>query len=146
MKECIEPELLDIPCSQHALGNLYFAQADLPLPFELRRAYYVFGIPDDARRGGHAHYKGTELLVALQGSLTLRLLNPQGKEVIFKLNHPGTGAIIPSGWWVDLRGYSQNAITLALSSVEFFEDNYVRKPEQFFEGAIPSGVISRCKR
>lgn len=145
MKECIEPELLDLPCAEHDLGNLFFAQADLPLPFELRRAYYVCGIPEGARRGGHSHRGGTELLVVLQGSLTLRLLNSHGREVIFQLDHPRTGAIIPPGWWVDLRDYSENTITLVLSSVEFFPDNYVREPEDFFEGAIPTDVISRSK-
>ncbi len=141
----MEPQLIALPRSTHDLGILFFAQADLPLPFELRRAYFVCGIPEGARRGGHSHREGTELLMALQGSVTLRLIDAIGQEVIFHLDEPGTGAIIPPDWWVDLRDYAENTITLVLSSVEFFEENYIREPELFFKGVIPPDVVSRSK-
>ncbi|MCH8474761.1 MAG: FdtA/QdtA family cupin domain-containing protein [Opitutales bacterium] len=141
----IEPGLLELPCSEHTLGNLFFAQKDLPLPFALQRAYYVCGIPEGARRGGHAHRDGVELLLALQGSLTVRLLNSHGRNVTFHLDSPGVGAVIPPGWWVDLFGYAERTITLVLSSVEYSEDNYVRDPNFFFTDQIPPDVIPRSK-
>ena len=35
-------------------GKLSFFEASRDVPFEIKRIYYIHGVPNEARRGGHA--------------------------------------------------------------------------------------------
>ena len=41
---------------------------DSPLPFRVRRVFYLYDVPTDASRGGHSHFQAQELIVAMAGS------------------------------------------------------------------------------
>jgi hypothetical protein len=48
-------------------GNLSVIEKDF-LPFKIKRVYYLYDVPSDSFRGGHAHIEQQEFLVALSGS------------------------------------------------------------------------------
>ncbi len=49
-----EIELLDFPKINDARGNLALIEKDI-LPYPIKRVYYLFDVPSDSFRGGHAH-------------------------------------------------------------------------------------------
>ena len=124
-----EIELLDIPTINDARGNLAVIEKDI-LPYPIKRVYYLFDVPSDSFRGGHAHKEQLEFLIALSGSFTVTLDNGQTKKS-FLLNKPNKGLLLPTGIWRELEDFSSGAICLVLSSDEFEEDDYIRDYRSF---------------
>ena len=124
-----EIELLDIPTVNDARGNLAVIEKDI-LPYPIKRVYYLFDVPSDSFRGGHAHKEQLEFLIALSGSFTVTLDNGKSKKS-FLLNKPNKGLLLPTGIWRELEDFSSGAICLVLSSGEFEEDDYIRDYRSF---------------
>jgi len=122
-------ELLDIPTINDARGNLAVIEKDI-LPYPIKRVYYLFDVPSDSFRGGHAHKEQLEFLIALSGSFTVTLDNGRSKKS-FLLNKPNKGLLLPTGIWRELEDFSSGAICLVLSSGEFDEDDYIRSYDDF---------------
>ena len=77
-------------------GNLTVAEQLKDVPFEVKRAYWVYDVPGGESRGGHAHKQLYQLIVALSGSFTVNL--DDGKErQSYLLNHPWEGLLITPG-------------------------------------------------
>ncbi|OAB81803.1 sugar 3,4-ketoisomerase [Cochleicola gelatinilyticus] len=128
-------DLLDIPKISDPRGNLSVIEKEL-LPYAIKRVYYLYDVPTDAFRGGHAHKEQSEFLIALSGSFNVVLDN--GKETkTVTLNKPYKGLLIPTGIWRELSDFSSGAICLVLSSGEFLEEDYIRQYSDFksFVGA-----------
>ena len=124
-----EIELLDIPTINDARGNLAVIEKDI-LPYPIKRVYYLFDVPSNSFRGGHAHKEQLEFLIALSGSFTVTLDNGRSKKS-FLLNKPNKGLLLPTGIWRELEDFSSGAICLVLSSGEFEEDDYIRDYRSF---------------
>ena len=124
-----EIELLDIPTINDARGNLAVIEKDI-LPYPIKRVYYLFDVPSNSFRGGHAHKEQLEFLIALSGSFTVTLDDGQSKKS-FLLNKPNKGLLLPTGIWRELEDFSSGAICLVLSSGEFEEDDYIRDYRSF---------------
>jgi hypothetical protein len=113
-------------------GALTFCEQDHPLPFRLARAYFVHGIPPGAERGGHAHRRVREVVVAAAGCFRVTLTSP-GREVLrFTLDDATSGLYVPPYWWRMIDSYSPNSLCLVLASELFDEAEYIREPDDFF--------------
>ena len=84
-------ELLDIPTINDSRGNLAVIEKDI-LPYQVKRVYYLFDVPSDSYRGGHAHKEQLEFLIALSGSFTVTLDNGNSKKS-FLLNKQNEGLL-----------------------------------------------------
>ncbi len=127
--------LYDVPVIRDHRGNLAFLQhADLP--FDFKRIYYLFDVPSGARRGGHAHKRQTELLIALSGSFDV-ILHDSVKRQRFQLNRPDRGLLIPPGIWRELENFSANSICLVLNTDNFDESDYIRDFDEFLRVKNP---------
>ena len=49
-------------------GNLTVAEGLTQVPFDIARAYWVYDVPGGESRGGHAHKRLKQLVVATDGS------------------------------------------------------------------------------
>ena len=49
------PRILQLPRIHDPRGNLTFAQGGAQLPFDLKRAYWIYDVPAGEERGGHSH-------------------------------------------------------------------------------------------
>ncbi len=113
-------------------GNLSVIEKGF-LPYEIKRVYYLYDVPSDSFRGGHAHIEQKEFLIALSGSFDVTIDNGQEKKKI-TLNKPNKGLLIPTGIWRELENFSSGAICLVLSSGEFLEEDYIRDYNEFLSG------------
>lgn len=117
--------LLEIPTVSDPRGNLGFLNELEHVPFSIARSYFLWGVPDGASRGGHAHKNLQQFLIVLNGSLEVALRDDR-EEMTFSLNHPTTGLFIDRMIWRDLRAFSGNNVTLVLASELYNPDDYIR--------------------
>ncbi len=124
-----ESRIIHIPKITDPRGNLAVIEKEV-LPFVTKRVYYLFDVPSDSRRGGHAHKEQLEFLVAVSGSFDVILDDGTSKEVV-TLNKPDRGLLIQTETWRELENFSSGAVCLVLSSGEFDESDYIREYADF---------------
>lgn len=116
---------IDIPVivDEEGRGKLSVVEKDI-IPFKIERVYYLYDVPSDAYRGGHAHKELIQLLIPLSGSFDVKLMDGYSTEII-RLNKPNIGLLIPTGIWRELENFSAGAVCLVLASNEFNEADYI---------------------
>ena len=117
-------QIIDIPKIEDARGNLSVIEKNI-IPFTIKRVYYLYDVPSNAYRGGHAHKEQLELLVALSGSFEVKL-NDGDKTSTIMLNKPNKGLVIPVGIWRELNNFSSGSVCFVLASDIFDEEDYIR--------------------
>ena len=122
-------KIIDIPKIEDRRGNLSVIEKEV-IPFDIKRVYYLYDVPSDAYRGGHAHKEQYEFLIALSGSFEVVLDDGFEKQKVM-LNKPNKGLLIPTMIWRELENFSSGAVCLVLASDVFDEADYIRDYEQF---------------
>ena len=122
-------KLINIPKIEDPRGNLSVIEHEV-VPFDIKRVYYLYDVPAGAERGGHAHKKLQQFLVALSGSFDV-LLNDGKVEKTVTLNKPFEGLLITKGIWRELKNFSSGAVCLVVASEVFEETDYIRDFEDF---------------
>jgi uncharacterized protein YjlB len=107
-----------------AEGYLITTQAAEKLPFAVKRVFWLHQVPADYIRGHHAHYTTEEVLIALQGSITITTETQAGKQT-FILDSPKKALYLPALCWVTLT-FSPDALLLCLASQNFAPADYIR--------------------
>ncbi len=120
-----KPEVLSLPKIFDPRGNLTFIQNGAQIPFEIRRAYWIYDVPGGEERHGHAFRSASEMIVALSGSFDVVVDSGEGEERIH-LNRSFNGVHVPPMTWRRLDNFSTNSVALVLSSTCYDERDYVR--------------------
>jgi dTDP-4-dehydrorhamnose 3,5-epimerase-like enzyme len=123
-------KIIDIPKIADPRGNLGVVEKET-IPFSVERVYYLYDVPSDSYRGGHAHKDCLELLIAVSGSFTVELDNGREKMSI-TLNKPDKGLFIPKMMWRELTDFSSGSVCLVLASHVFEEEDYIREKADFY--------------
>lgn len=122
--------LIDLPKISDPRGNLTFAEGDGHVPFPIKRAYWVYDVPAGESRGGHAHKRLKQLVIALSGSFTVTLDDGRERKTVL-LNHPWQGLLIDTNTWRTLDDFSSGAVCLVLASEHFEEEDYIYDYDEF---------------
>lgn len=123
-------QFLDMPVVADPRGNLCFIESGKHVPFEIKRVYYLYDVPGQSTRAGHAHHELHQLLVALSGSFDVRLHDGTREERV-TLNRPNRGLRIGPGTWRDIDNFSSGAVCLVLASAHYDEGDYIRDFDEF---------------
>jgi dTDP-4-dehydrorhamnose 3,5-epimerase-like enzyme len=108
------------------------AEAVRQVPFEIKRVFWVFGIPHGGERAHHADREQHEMLVAVNGAFTVHCDDGRVRTV-HRLDSPTCGLLIPEMVWHHLDEFTEGAICLALASGPYDPDGYVCAYEEFRE-------------
>jgi dTDP-4-dehydrorhamnose 3,5-epimerase-like enzyme len=127
--------LIDFPIVHDPRGNLSFVEGERQIPFPIRRVYYLYDVPGGAVRGGHAHRKLEQVVIALSGSFDV-VLDDGRKRQKFFLNRSWNGLYIPSMTWRELENFSSGAVCLVLASEVFEESDYIRDHSAFLREVV----------
>ena len=122
--------LITLPKITDPRGNLTFAEAQQMVPFCIKRAYWVYDVPGGESRGGHAHKRLKQFVVALSGSFHVTLDNGHERKTVL-LNHPYQGLLIDVNTWRTLDDFSSGAVCLVLASEHYDPDDYIEDYEEF---------------
>jgi dTDP-4-dehydrorhamnose 3,5-epimerase-like enzyme len=125
----LKVKIIEIPKVHEERGNLAVIEKDV-IPFEVKRVYYLYDIPTDSSRGGHAHLKQESFIIALSGSFDVVIDDGYNQQRIM-LNKPDKGLYISTGVWRELDNFSSGAVCLVLASTEFEESEYIRDYNAF---------------
>ncbi len=124
-------ELIDIPKIENVLGNIAYIENDI-VPFAVKRVYYLYDIPSNAKRGGHSHKKLFQVLIAISGSFDVILKDGKAEQIV-TLNKPDKGLLISNNTWRELENFSSGAVCLVLASDVFNEEDYIRDYNDFLK-------------
>tara|TARA_B100001175_G_C18901639_1_gene353634 strand:+ start:69 stop:488 length:420 start_codon:yes stop_codon:yes gene_type:complete len=102
------------------------------IPFEIKRVYYLYDVPSDAFRGGHAHKNLNQFMIPLSGSFEVKIDDGHNNKKIM-LNKPNQGLLVPSGIWREMDNFSAGSVCLVLASDFFDESDYFRDYNSFLE-------------
>ncbi len=111
-------------------GNLTVAEQATDVPFEIKRAYWIYDVPGGESRGGHAHKSLKQLLIPVSGSFKVVLDNGLEKKEVL-LNHPWEGLLLVPGVWRSLEDFSSGAVCMCLASEHYDESEYIRDYDEF---------------
>jgi hypothetical protein len=111
-------------------GNLTVVENHITIPFSIQRIYYLYDVPCNAERGGHAHKKLYQLIIAASGSFKISL-NDGLETFSYMLNNPNKGLLIIPGIWRELSDFSSGSVCLVLASLPYDENDYIRDYNQF---------------
>ncbi len=104
-------------------GALSVAEGCKEAPFEIRRAFFLYDLPELAHRGRHI-YRRQELVVCVHGACRVMIDDGAG-ETVFELNDPARGLLIPADTWRDISDFAPGTVLAVLSDALFSEDDYL---------------------
>lgn len=122
--------IIQLPKIFDPRGNLTVAEEQRHVPFEIKRVYWTYDVPSGESRGGHAHKRCFEFIIAVSGSFMVTLDNGE-RHQSFHLNHPWQGLLVETGVWRTLEDFSSGAVCLVLASEEFEEEDYIRDYDEY---------------
>ena len=107
------------------VGNLTAIEGGRDIPFEIRRIYYITGVPNNVVRGFHAHRKLEQVLVCLNGTVKIRIKTPCHEEIV-PLCENSNGLYIGHMVWREMFDFSPGAVLMVMASEHYTEDDYIR--------------------
>lgn len=114
------PQLIDLETHIDDRGGLFCVEAQRHVPFNLKRAFWISGVPEGATRGQHAHKACEQLLIAVSGSLKVRLA---GSEV--RLDGCDRALYVAPYERVEMSDFSPGCVLLVLASEYYDPADYV---------------------
>lgn len=124
-------QMIDIRRYSDTRGYLSVVENGIDIPFDIKRIYYLYMVPEVAR-GAHAHKELQQLLIATSGSVEVIMDDGESKKS-FMLDRPWKGLLIPSGLWRDLENFSGGAVLMCLASEGYNENDYIRDYQEFLK-------------
>jgi len=128
-------QIIDIPVVHDKRGNLSVIESGENIPFSIKRVYYLYDVPGGTKRGGHAHRKLEQLIIAASGSFDVVLHNGKKKE-FYTLNRSNIGLYIPKMTWREIENFSSGAVCLVLASEHYDESDYIRNFKEFKNACV----------
>lgn len=122
--------IIDLPVVSDPRGDLTYIEGTRHIPFEIARVYYLYNVPTDSSRGGHAHRKLKQVLFALSGSFRVTIDDGASRQDHW-LRTPKQGLLIENYIWREMDGFSQGAVCMVLASAPFDESDYIRDYAEF---------------
>lgn len=121
---------IELPVVEDPQGDLAFAEAESHIPFPIARVFYVYDVPAEAARGGHAHLALEQAVFCLSGRMEM-VVDDGKQRRTFVLDDPRRGVYVPPMLWHDLGGFAAGTVYLAFASAPFDEADYIRDYDEF---------------
>lgn len=125
-----DSRLVILPKFTDGRGDLSFVESNIHIPFEIRRVYYLYNVPEGEGRGHHGHRKLQQLILPVSGSFNV-LLNDGKNTKEYELNRPNIGLYVPPGMWRELTNFTTDAVCIVLASEYYDENDYFRDYDEF---------------
>jgi organic radical activating enzyme len=118
-------DLVELTSHENPRGYLVAIESNKNIPFSIERIYYIFDVPEDKRRGYHAHKELKQLAICLHGSCEF-LLDDGEKQTNYKLDSPTKGLYIKGLIWREMYNFSSDCVLLVLADDYYKENDYIK--------------------
>jgi acetyltransferase-like isoleucine patch superfamily enzyme/dTDP-4-dehydrorhamnose 3,5-epimerase-like enzyme len=115
----------ELPQIEDLRGNLSVVEFQKDIPFEVKRCFWVYGVPGREVRGEHAHFNCHQFLLCVAGSVQLVLDNGHERAEV-SLDRPSLGVHIPPMKWSIQYKYSDDAVLVVFASHMYDTEDYIR--------------------
>lgn len=109
---------LGLPVVPDQRGALTFIEQGRHIPFEIKRVFYIYDVPEGKTRGSHSRVGFDEVIVAVAGSFEV-VLDYGDEQCVLTLDRPDGGLFLPGAVWRELRNFSPGAVCLVLASERY---------------------------
>ncbi|WP_254189184.1 sugar 3,4-ketoisomerase [Nocardia noduli] len=123
-------KLLDFSRFSDARGALTPIEGGTDAPFDIKRIYYIYDVPNGASRAGHGHRELQQVLIAINGSFDVHVDDGSERKV-FHLDRPHLGLYVAPMIWREIHLFSLGAVCVSLASAHYDESDYFRRYEDF---------------
>ena len=124
-------KMLDFPQHGDERGHLVIVEGAQDVPFEIKRAFYIYGSDHDVIRGQHANKQTEFVLINVAGKSKVKVKDGEGNEAIYCLNRPHTGIYLPTMVWKEMYDFSDDSVLLVLASEHYDATEYIRDYDKF---------------
>jgi hypothetical protein len=125
--------ILSLPKITDDRGNLTFLQNCGIIPFDIKRAFWMYDVPGGEIRGGHAYKKQQEVIIALCGSFDVTVHNSKGEKFTFSLNRSYFALYLPPSNYRQMSNFSTNSVSLHITDTEYDQNDYIRNFNKFIQ-------------
>lgn len=126
----IDCRIVQLPKISDPRGNLTFIESGNHIPFDIRRVYYLYDVPEGAERGAHGHRKLEQLMIAMSGSFDI-VLDDGMESKTFHMNRASYGLYVCPMMWRDITNVSSGAVCMVVASDPYDETDYYRDYSDF---------------
>lgn len=123
-------QLFEFPAFTDRRGTLSFVEQGRHIPFDIRRIFYLYGVPAGEKRAAHALFKCQQCLIAMAGEFDV-LLDDGFMQKTYHLAQPNLGLYVPAMVWREVLNFSPGAVCLVLASEFYDPDDYFEDHENF---------------
>ena len=106
-------------------GWLIALETGKNIPFDMRRAYYIYGTRAGITRGKRAHHKLRQLMICMSGSCSVMLDDGRTRETV-RLETNERGLYIDPMVWHEMHTFSEDCVLLVLADDFYKLDDYIR--------------------
>ncbi|MCL2413842.1 MAG: FdtA/QdtA family cupin domain-containing protein [Bacteroidales bacterium] len=124
------PYLFELPKIIDSRGNLSVVENHKEIPFDIQRVFWIYDVPTNILRGGHAHPNSEQILIAVHGRFSVTVDNGKKHET-FMLDKPNQGLFIGNNIWREMSDFSDGAVCLVLASKPYDPTGYIRNYDDF---------------
>ena len=123
--------LIDLKVNGDERGKLIAIEeySDI-VPFEIKRAYWIFDTDPDFVRGKHAHKNLEQLIVAIDRACEFVLDDGKSQEVV-TLNRPDKALYVGTNIWREMRNFSYGCKLIVFASEHYNPNEYIRDYNEF---------------
>lgn len=125
-------KIVKLPVEDDPRGNLTYIYENKHIPFNIKRVFYIYDVPEGENRGAHAHKQSQQFIIAVAGHLKVFLSDGTNSSVVL-LDKPYEGLLVPVGVWAHEQDFSKECVCLVLTDTEYSEDDYIRNYDQYLE-------------
>ena len=124
-------KMIEFPQRGDERGHLVVVEGNRDIPFEIKRAFYIYGSDKNVVRGNHANRQSEFVLINVAGTSKIRIKDGKGNEVVYTLNRPHTGVYLPNMVWKEMYDFSEDSVLLVLSNTYYNPDEYIRNYDEY---------------
>lgn len=123
-------KVIELPELGDDRGNLVVVEGGIDIPFEIKRAFYMYGTDRKMKRGSHANKKSEFVLINVAGKSKVKLDDGFSTAVI-ELDKPRMGIYIPAMLWKDMYDFSKDSVLMVLASEHYDPEEYIRDYNEY---------------
>lgn len=113
-------------------GKLVVIEGGKDIPFDIKRAFYIYGSDSTVVRGQHANRDSEFILVNVAGTSKVMITDGTDKEIV-NLDKPMKAVYIPKMMWKEMYDFSSDSVLLVLANTHYDGKEYIRNYDEYIE-------------